>query len=280
MYLNYLIKPLILGLGINLITFLYADTEITSSSELLHAGKPVEVYIAPGRSTTLVFRSKVFVSSISLSSAIITYKYDKKLNQIELSPSGRSVGLETNLNLRLGEDVYVLIIKIVNDVRVQYVRVFSLEGEEDSSDEDLLKHAKALKPAYIDFLGAIKITERMRKDSVFRLLHKDVHHIELNYIYIWNNCFITLNSFDQFIDRDLLVFRITWINSSSKSLCLNPHDLQLWIRDKKLPVTAITRKKINPLTMPGDRDEIYLAIQGYRLSRRNSFELKLPTEMQ
>jgi hypothetical protein len=45
-------------------------------------------------------------------------------------------------------------------------------------------------------------------------------------------------------------------------------------------VTATTRKKINPLTMPGDSDEIYLAIQGYRLSRRNSFELKLPPEMQ
>ena len=261
---------------LNLLLSPWVYCQANDTCEVLHSGIPTEIYIAPGRSTTVVLRTKEHVSSISLSSPIITYKYDKVLNQIEITATGRTAGLETNLNVRIGPDVYVLIIKIVNDVRVQFVRIFSFESGVALSDESALMHARALKPAYIDLLGAVKVIERMQNDLVYRHTHLEVQHADLKYSYVWNDCFITLESCDQFIDKDLLVFRIVWTNNTHDALYLDTRQLALFIGDKNLPITATTRKALGNIITPGKKDVIYLAIQGYRISRSNAFEFRLP----
>ena len=50
----------------------------------------------------------------------------------------------------------------------------------------------------------------------------------------------------------------------------------IFIGDKNLPITATTRKALGNIITPGKKDVIYLAIQGYRISRSNAFELRLP----
>jgi hypothetical protein len=72
-----------------------------SGAESLRPGVPAEIYAAPGRATTVLLHTGLKVAAISLASPVIAYKYDKALNQLEISPAVRSGGVETNLNLRI-----------------------------------------------------------------------------------------------------------------------------------------------------------------------------------
>ncbi|MGH7995041.1 MAG: hypothetical protein ACREFX_01670, partial [Opitutaceae bacterium] len=133
--------------------------------ERLEPGKPEEIYLAPGRATTVVLRTDEKVAAISLASPVVTYKYDKALNELELTPTVRASGVETNLNLRIGPEVYVLLLRVVNDVRAQYVRSFALPG---GGDEEVLAAAPPLAPAQIDLVGAARSLERAETDPIFR----------------------------------------------------------------------------------------------------------------
>ena len=244
-------------------------------SEILHPNTPVEIYVCAGRTTTLVIRGTEPVVAIALSSSIVSYKYNKTLNQIEITPTGKLYGLETNLNLRIGSEVYVLLVKLVNDVRTQYVRVFTPESQVLVSDEDSLFKVAPQKPAYVDLLGSIKIIERMGYDLVFKKAQVNIHEVILNDVYVWNRSLITLEKCYQFLDQDLLIFRTSWTNNTDKIIYLDPRDLAISIDETNIPIIAATRKKMTAEVLPGESDVIYLAIQGYRLSRKNHFRLKV-----
>ena len=70
----------------------------------LRAGVPAEIFVAPGRATTIQLQTEEKIAAISLASPIVAYKYDRSLNQLEITPTVRSGGVETNLNLRIGPD--------------------------------------------------------------------------------------------------------------------------------------------------------------------------------
>jgi hypothetical protein len=251
------------------------DVHESEVGEVLHPNKPVDIYVCAGRSTTVVIRGNELISAIALSSSIISYKYNKVLNQLEITPTGRLSGLETNLNLRIGSEVYVLIVKLVSDVRTQYVRIFTPESQVLVSDEDSLFKVAPRKPSYVDLLGSIKRIERMEHDLTYKKTQVRVHEISLNDTYVWNRSLITLEKFYQFLDEDLLIFRARWTNRTGNVIYLDPRDLGIWIDEINIPIIAATRKKMTKEILPGETDVIYLGVQGYRLSRKNNFKLKV-----
>ena len=111
-----------------LLAGLLATAAPPPEAETLLPGVPALIYAAPGRATTVLFRASEKVAAISLASPVLTYKYDRALNQLEITPAVRRGGVETNLNLRIGDNVYVLVVKVVEDVRAQYLREFTLAG--------------------------------------------------------------------------------------------------------------------------------------------------------
>ena len=69
--------------------------------------------------------------------------------------------------MRIGPDIYVLVVKVVTDVRAQFVRSFDLESDAAQGDEAGLAQARPLKPEEIDIVGAAHALERAAADPVF-----------------------------------------------------------------------------------------------------------------
>jgi hypothetical protein len=240
----------------------------------LEPGIPAEIFVAPGRATTVLLRSSQKVSAISLASPVITYKYDKPLNQIEITPAVRTGGVETNLNLRIGSDVYVLLVHVVEDVRAQFVRTFILPSEAQG-DETELGNARPLPPAEIDLPQAVKILEQAEADPVFRAAQTNLRLEPLAVAQRWNGCDVLMDLAGQFLDLDLIVFRIHWSNTTADALYLHPLQYELLAAGKPIPV--LTRFSPNDaVVMPGASCRAYLAVQGLRLSRHNEWQLRLP----
>lgn len=244
----------------------------------LKPGVPEEVYVAPGRVTTVVLRTAEKVAAISLASPVVTYKYDKALNELELTPAVRTGGVETNLNLRIGSEVYVLLVKVVNDVRAQYLRSFTLEGDGAADDEAGLGEARPLPPAGIDLVSAARTLERAAADPVFRAAHPSLRLESLGREYAWNDCAVALTGLGQFLDLDLFVFRVRWLNRTNEALYLDPSQYALLVGGRSIPIAARYKVGTGPVVYPGQWETVYLAVQGYRLSRHNSWELGLPPE--
>lgn len=249
-----------------------------AAPDALEPGRPAEVYVAPGHATTIQLRSAEKVAAISLASPVVSYRYDKALNQIELTPAARSGGSETNLNLRIGEDVYILLLKVVTDVRAQYLRTFVLAGEAGAEDEAAIGRAPPLPPADVDLVAAARALERAEADPVFRASQPNLRFEPIGRRYPWNGCEVVLDEAAQFVDRDLLVFRVRWANAGSDALYLDESQYRLRAGAREIPITARYREGAGPVVLPGQEQRAYLAVQGYRLSRHNDWRLELPPD--
>ena len=255
-----------------------AAAPAAAPEETLRPGAPAEVYLAPGRATTILLRTAKKVAAISVASPVVSYKYDKALNQLELTPAARAGGTETNLNLRIGAEVYVILARVVNDVRAQYLRVFALEGDSGSDDEAGLARARPRAPAEVDLVGAARAIERAQSDPVFRDARPGLRLESLDQAYAWNGCIVVLADVAQFPDLDLLVFRIRWVNRTDDALYLDPSQYGLFADGRRIPVIARYKPGAGPIVFPGQLETVYLAVQGYRLSRRNRWQLGLPPD--
>jgi len=242
---------------------------------LLEPGVPAEVFVAPGRATTVLLRSEKKVASISLASPIISYKYDKALNQLEIAPAVRAGGVETNLNLRIGDQVYVLLVRVVGDVRAQFVRAFRLPDENPAGDEAELAAVKPLAPAQLDLVAAAQTLEKAEHDPVFRAAQTNLRWEALTATQSWNECAVQLDAAVQFIDLDLIVFRVRWVNRTADALYLHPTQYGIAVGERAIPLLA--RYSPNEaVILPGEACVVYLAAQGLRLSRHNAWTLSLP----
>ena len=259
-------------------TALRADPAPPPSRELLRPGVPEEVYVAPGRATTILLHTSSKVAAISLASPVVSYKYDKALNQLEITPTGRSPGVETNLNLRIGTEVYVLLVRVVNDVRAQYLRDFGLAGDPAADEEGALGQARPLKPSEVDLVGAAETMERAETDPIFLRARPALRVEALDRLYLWNDCLVSLNAVAQFLDLDLLVFRVRWVNRTAEALYLDARQYGLFAGGTRIPITARYKVGAGPLILPGQAETVYLAVQGYRLGRHNRWELGLPPD--
>ena len=244
----------------------------------LRAGVPAEIFVAPGRATTIQLQTEEKIAAISLASPIVAYKYDRSLNQLEITPTVRSGGVETNLNLRIGPDVYILVVKVVTDVRAQFLCRFTLEGDARADDEAGLARARALKPEEVDLVEAAKTLERAETDQVFLEAHPNLRIKTLNQYYTWNDCVVGLADLAQFLDLDLLVFRVQWVNRTGDALFLDAAQYGLSVAGHRIPIIARYKVGVGSIIYPGQVETVYLAVQGYRLSRNNDWELGLPPD--
>jgi hypothetical protein len=244
----------------------------------LQPGTPVDVYVAPGHATTLQLQTEQRVAAISLGSPVVAYQYDKALNELELIPAAQAAGTETNLNLRIGPHVYVLLVRVVNDIRAQYLRRFILADGSLAEDEAGLAQVRPLKPAELDLIGAVKTITRARDDPVFRAAQPLLRLEALAREYQWNGCLIFLADEAQFLDRDLLVFRVQWVNRTDSALYLDPRQYGLFIGERSIPIIARYQTGVGPVIYPGQLETVFLGVQGYRLSRHNDWRLALPPE--
>jgi hypothetical protein len=251
--------------------------DVADGSEL-QPGVPAEVFVAPGRATTILFQTEQKVAAISLASPAVTYKYDRSLNQLEITPAARASGVETNLNLRIGPNVYILVVRVVNDVRAQFFRRFELEGDPGRDDEAGLAQARPLKPEEVDIVGAAKAMERAETDAVFSRAHPALRIEALSQCYSWNGCQVALAEVGQFLDQDLLVFRVQWVNGTNDALYLDATQYGLFAGGHKIPVISRYKMGGGAVIYPGQRETVYLAVQGYRLSRNNDWQLALPPD--
>jgi hypothetical protein len=256
----------------------WAAADEAASPNELHPGQAVDIYVAPGHATTIQLQTEQKVAAISLASPIVTYKYDKALNQLEVTPAPRSGGAETNLNLRIGPNVYILLLKVVTDVRAQFLRSFTLEGDAAADDEAGLAQARPLKPEEVDVIGAAKAWERAEDDPIFRAAHPTLRTEPIGRYYQWNGCLIVLADVAQFIDRDLLVFRVRWVNRTDDALYLDAAQYGLFVGDRPIPIIARYKRGVGSVVYPGAAETVFLAVQGYRLSRHNDWRLALPPE--
>jgi len=245
----------------------------------MQPGRPAAIFVAPGHATTLVLRTDRRISAISLASPVLSYKYDKALNQLEITPTVRTAGVGTNLNLRIGPDVYVLQVTVVDDVRVQYARTLSLGNDPPEGDETALGSANPLKPESVDIVGAAKAMERAESDPVFRGSRPDMRIESLGRCYLWNDCLIALDALAQFAASDMLVFRVQWVNRTGEALYLDPTQYGLLLAGRRIPVIARYKVGVGAVIYPGQLETVYLAVQGYRLSRHNDWELGLPPDV-
>ena len=244
----------------------------------LRAGVPAEIFVAPGRATTVQLQTEEKIAAISLASPIVAYKYDRSLNQLEITPTVHTGGAETNLNLRIGPDVYILVVKVVTDVRAQFLRRFTLEGDARANDEAGLARARALRPEDVDLVGAARTLERAETDQVFLQAHPNSRLKALNQCYTWNDCLVALADMVQFIDLDLLVFRVRWVNRTNDALFLDAGQYGLFVAGHRIPIIARYKVGAGSVVYPGQLETVYLAVQGYRLSRNNDWELGLPPD--
>ena len=268
--------------GLLLPLFLFAAglaaRETPAAGGELRAGIPDEIFVAPGRATTIQFQTDQKVAAISLASPVVTYKYDRSLNQLEITPAVRSGGVETNLNLRIGAQVYILVVKVVTDVRAQFLRRFTLEDDASADDEAGLARSQILRPEDVDLVGAAKALERAEDDPVFRRAHSNLRVEALRRDYTWNDCLVSLEDLVQFIDLDLLVFRVRWVNRTRDALFLDPSQYALLVAGQKIPIVARYKIGVGAVVYPGQLETVYLAVQGCRLSRNNDWELGLPPD--
>jgi hypothetical protein len=236
--------------GAVLLPVAFAAGPAPQGSEL-HPGVPAEVFVAPGRATTILFQSEQRVAAISLASPVVTYKYDRSLNQLELTPAGRSAGVETNVNLRIGPNVYILVVRVVNDVRAQYFRRFALEGDPGKDAEATLGQARPLKPAEVDIVGAAKAMERAESDPVFARANPALRIEALTSCASWNGCLVGLSAVAQFLDQDLLLFRVQWLNRTGDGLFLDPRQYVLLAAGHRIPVLSRYKGGPAPSSTPG-----------------------------
>jgi hypothetical protein len=244
----------------------------------LRPGRPAEIFVAPGHATTIQLQTEQRVAAISLASPVVTCQYDKALNQLELTPAVHAAGTETNLNLRIGLHVYILAVKVVNDVRAQFVRSFVLADDALAEDEAALAQARPVKPAEVDLIGAVRTIERARGDPVFRAAQPLLRLEALDRLYQWNGCLVALADEAQFLDRDLLVFRVQWVNRTDTALYLDPVQYGLFAGGRPIPVIARYKIGVGAVIYPGQTETVFLAVQGYRLSRHNDWRLALPPD--
>lgn len=238
-----------------------------------------EIYVAPGRLTTIVLESQEPVDSLSIGAPILQVDYNRKLNQIQITPVAD--GGETNMNLRIGQDTYVFLIKVVNDIRVQYLRTFTLVS--DSADDSnglsaAMSAARPLKPAEIDVTGTIKMIDRARRDAPYRNTLPMLRTFAIGRAYQWNDCIVYLAEISQIADEDLLVFKVEWVNRSDKALYLDATQYNLRVANRKVPVLARYQKSLNSTVYPGQHEVVYMFVQGMRLQPDNEWELLLPPD--
>lgn len=241
----------------------------------LDANRVENIYCAAGVVTSVEFLTEKPIDSIKIGSPIVEVKYDAQRKIMDLFPKideGR-----TNMNIVVDGTTYVFVIEVVTNQRIDYRRTFTIAGEDDAAASAMMAKAPRLRPGELDVVGAVNQIEQARTDATFRNKLPFYRTQAINRIYNWNGNYIHLLEAHQFADKDLIVLKVQWLNESPRAYYLKDSQIEVWLANKQIPVTARTQST-DGTVFPGQLDTVWLFIQGYRLSLKNNWELKLPPE--
>jgi hypothetical protein len=239
----------------------------------LSTGKVEVVGLKPLMVTSLDFPKGAKIDDIKIGSKIVQVDFDPKKNQLDIYPT--VTGGATNLNVRIGDNIYTFLLKILNTGDPVFQRSYTFEDEADDFD-GALASAPIMKPFEVDTVAAIKTIERARSDPAFRQTIPEFRTLSVGRTVFWNDSPVTLVDVSQFADRDLLVFKIEWSNNTGSVLNLDSGQVRLKVANSEIPITC--SQQVAAQLFPGQCDTIWLFVQGYRLSPRNDWRLLLPPD--
>jgi hypothetical protein len=246
---------------------------VTTGPIPLSAGKVEIVGLKPLMVTSLNFPKGAKIDDIKMGSKIVQVDFDPKKNQLNIYPTVTE-GM-TNLNVRIGDNIYTFLLKILNTGDPIFQRSYTFEDDADDFD-GALASAPIMKPFEVDTVAAIKTIERARFDPTFRQTTPEFRTLPVGRTVFWNNSPVTLVEVSQFADRDLLVFKIEWSNNTGSVLNLDSGQIGLKVANSGIPITC--SQQVAAQLFPGQCDTIWLFVQGNRLSPRNEWRLLLPPD--
>jgi hypothetical protein len=246
---------------------------VTTGPIPLSAGKVEIVGLKPLMVTSLNFPKGAKIDDIKMGSKIVQVDFDPKKNQLNIYPTVTE-GM-TNLNVRIGDNIYTFLLKILNTGDPIFQRSYTFEDDADDFD-GALASAPIMKPFEVDTVAAIKTIERARFDPTFRQTISGFRTLPVGRTVFWNDSPVTLVDVSQFADRDLLVFKIEWSNHTRSVLNLDSGQIRLKVANTGIPITC--SQQVAAQLFPGQYDTIWLFVQGYRLSPRNEWRLLLPPD--
>lgn len=245
----------------------------------LNTDKIHNIYIAPGINTSIRFLADEEVAQVFIGEEIISVDYDSSTNAIQLrAVPGYRQGM-TNMNVVIDNSIYVFLVQIVEDTRVQYTVNCTFPGRENGNSERRFPPAakvKPIKPMDLDTVGAIRAIERGRIDPVYRSQNSSIFTFPIQKVYYWNKSYVQLVDAHYFQNMDLMVLKVEWTNRDEAAHYLHANQVEVWVANNKVPVTA--RQQGSNLLFPGQRDSIYLFMQGLGINVDNNWELRLPPE--
>jgi hypothetical protein len=239
----------------------------------LAAGKVEVVGLKPLMVTSLNFPKGAKIDDIKIGSKIVQVAFDPKKNQLDIYPTVTE-GM-TNLNVRMGDNIYTFLLKILNTGDPVFQRSYTFADDADDFD-GALASAPTMKPFEVDTVAAIKTIERARFDPAFRQTVSGFRTLPIGRTVFWNDSPVTLVDVSQFADRDLLAFKIEWSNNTGNVLNLDSGQVGLKVANTTIAITC--SQQVAAQLFPGQGDTIWLFVQGYRLSPHNDWRLLLPPD--
>lgn len=257
-----------------------ADAAVSTTPVTLHPEQITNLKLGWGVITSIRIDTKRPLERIILGENIAEVRHDESLGRIDLKPVVQSGA--TNMIVTIGGVDYVFVLEVTPDYReVAYTRTYVLQSQAlDTVVADLSRVAAApnLKPTQLDVVALTKAVTRARIDPVYAQTIPDLRIADIRKPYTWNGCIVYLMDVAAFLDRDILLFRIEWMNTSDRGIYLNPRQLGI-----KAAATSFRTKASHQLSpdgwvMPGQRDVLWLVVQGTRAAYVNEWTLTFPPD--
>lgn len=238
------------------------------------------ITICPGVVTSLVFGRECKIQKIIPGARLFDYDLDENLNRLTLLAKERQGA--TNMIVTIDNTDYVFVVEVTTDARrVIYTKTFCLENAQSTAyveDLERLSSAPRLRPGDIDINGLVRIIERAKVDLVFARTLPEYRRVALNKPYTWNGCLVFLMEANAFLNSDIIVFKIEWLNTSSRSIYLNSKQVGITLPDGPVDIRISTQMRKDSWVNPGSSDTIWLVAQGGKLGYMNPFTLTLPKD--
>jgi hypothetical protein len=248
---------------------------------LLKPGEINNLMLGFGVITSIRLETKKKVDRILLGSQIVSLEVDEALGRIDIRPLRPSGA--TNMILTIDGVDYPFVIQITGDPQqIMYTRTFTVGqgGLSGDAEADLMRVGAAPKllPNQVDVVGITRIIERARIDAVYRQALADFRQVPLGKVYQWNRCLIHLLEVDAFLDRDLLAFKVQWVNTSGYGLYLHPRQIDVCVAGKPVSTIASMQDATGAWVLPGQMDTLWVLVQGERLGPVQDWTIRLPPD--
>lgn len=249
--------------------------EAAPAATVLTPGSIVTVNARLGMLTSVTIRTKEPLENVLKGGPEINELVDG--NVIHIQPTVAE-GL-SSLTFRVGGSVYVIRVRISPGDLVQPNPVFTVADAGKLAGLDRpLAEAAALRPGEIDLNGAVRAIERADRDPAFRETLRNFAELPVRKVYSWNGQDIHFLSAYQFAELDLIVFRISWVNTQAAAFYLKDQQYQIYLGERPVPIQARRQLAARAIVFPGQQDTVWLAVQGYKLRLDNPWELRLPAD--